>query len=198
MWYEGGVVQVGLGGGKTRNCVLQRKLPHHRSKTHVGAKETDDACTHIWEGWPESEPGKDKGDAMQPHIYLGLARWGRIKTAGDGRGIHLQGDEEDMGKLWWIWSNNDGTITMDPQRDNPQEGHYIDPWGGLQRKGGRYVCCVIPTRSEIGRMPGGGMPGKGAQPGQAPQTLHVQVMKYYNNYFAGGALCSSVELGKWW
>ena len=45
-------------------------------------------------------------------------------------------------------------------------------------------------------MPGGGMPGKGAQPGQAPQTLHVQVMKYYNNYFAGGALCSSVELGK--
>ena len=43
----------------------------------------------------------------------------------------------------------------------------------VRRGGGRYVHGVIPMRPAICDMPGGGVTGKGAQPGLDPLTLHV-------------------------
>ena len=43
--------------------------------------------------------------------------------------------------------------------------------------GGGDIFGVITVRPDIGGMPGGGVSGKGAQPGQASQTLHVQTLE---------------------
>ena len=46
----------------------------------------------------------------------------------------------------------------------------IEEGGG----GGGYVCGVIPMRTDIGGMPVEEVNRKGAQPGQALQTVHIQ------------------------
>ena len=77
-------------------------------------------------------------------------------------------------------------ITPSPHGENPQEVHDTYPWGGRRRRGVGDICGVITTCYDIGGMPGGGYPSKGAQSGQAPQTLHAKAMKVQGGYNSGG------------
>ena len=65
---------------------------------------------------------------------------------------------------------------MAPHGEKPLEDNYTDLWGGHWRRGGRYVCRVIPMIPDIGDKPVVGVPRKGAQNRQAPLTIHVKAL----------------------
>ena len=73
-----------------------------------------------------------------------------------------------------------------PHGYNPLEGHDTDPWGERRRRRGEDIYGVITICSGIDGMNSGGVTSKGAEPGQAPQTLHVQALEGQCSNTAGG------------
>ena len=79
-----------------------------------------------------------------------------------------------------MWSDNSSIFTQEIHGETHGKsvthtcGEDIGGGGGGEGRGA--VCGVITMHPEVGDMPDGGMPGKGAKPSQDLQKLHVHAL----------------------